>query len=79
MEKILIKHYTCYKLYPLILFHFVSLILIHFFHFHFFFQFSHFISFVSNFNFISLFIFFTFQNDVVLMDFTNGDWMSRAL
>ena len=72
MEKILIKHYTYYKLYPLILFHFVSLILIlFFFHFHFFFQFSHFISFVSNFNFISLFIFFTFQNDVVLMDLTN--------
>ena len=64
MKFFLIKSYIYYKLYPLILFHFVSLILIFFFHF--FFQFRHFISFVSNFSFIYLFIFFTFQNDVVL-------------
>ena len=31
MKKILIKNYIYYKLYPLILFHFVSLILIFFF------------------------------------------------
>ena len=67
MKFFLIKSYIYYKLYPLILFHFVSLILILFFFiFIFFFQFSHFISFVSNFSFIYLFIFFTFQNDVVL-------------
>ena len=64
MKFFLIKSYIYYKLYPLILFHFFSLILIFFFHF--FFQFRHFISFVSNFSFIYLFIFFTFQNNVVL-------------
>ena len=63
MNFFLIKSYIYYKLYPLILFHFVSLILIFF---HFFFQFRHFISSMSNFSFIYLFIFFTFQNNVVL-------------
>ena len=77
MKKIQIKNYIYYKLYPLILFHFVSLILIFLFHFHFFFQFSHFISSMSNFNFIIIIIiiiilFFTFQNDVVLMGLTIG-------
>ena len=63
MKFFLIKSYVYYKLYPLILFHFGSLILIFLI---FFFQFRHYISFVSNFSFIYLFIFFTFQNDVVL-------------